>query len=102
MKIVNYEIVMRFTKKHADARAAFKRWRDLTEAAIWHSHDDVKRTFPSADKYKACTIFDIGGNKYRLIAKINYDQHVQIVNVREAMTHAEYDKDKWKSDCESG
>ncbi len=36
----------------------------------------------------------------RLITKINYDVDVQIVNVREAMTHAEYDKDKWKGDCE--
>lgn len=100
MKIINYEKVEKFTKKHAEAREPFKRWRELTEAATWHSHEDVKKTFPAADKYGACTIFDIGGNKYRLITKINYGEDIQIVNVREAMTHAEYDKDKWKSDCE--
>lgn len=100
MNIVNYEKVRKFTKKHADAREPFERWRKMTEAATWRSHEDVKRDFPAADKYKACTVFDIGGNKYRLITKINYDVDVQIVNVREAMTHAEYDKDKWKGHCE--
>jgi mRNA interferase HigB len=100
MKIVNQEKIDKFVRKHADARESFKRWRELTEAATWHSHEDMKKTFQSANKYKACAIFDIGGNKYRLIAKINYAIDIQIVNVREVMTHAEYDKDKWKSDCE--
>src|SRR5262249_55466365 len=100
MKILNIEGIEKFVKKHADARGAFERWRQITEVANWKSFEDVKRESPAADRYKTCSIFDIGGNKYRLIAKINYGEGLQVVRVRKAMTHAEYSKDKWKTDCE--
>jgi len=100
MQILNIEEIEKFVKKRADARGAFERWRQMTEVANWKSFADLKRDFPAADRYKSCTIFDIGGNKYRLIAKINYREGIQVVRVRKAMTHAEYSKDKWKTDCE--
>jgi len=99
MKIINHEKIDKFVKKHADAREPFARWKKIAEDVTWHSHEDVKKDFPAADRYKTCTIFDIGGNKYRLITKIDYGIEVQIVDVQEAMTHAEYNKDKWKSGC---
>ena len=43
-------------------------------------------------------IFDIAGNNYWLIAKIDYA--AEIVAIRKALTHAEYNKEKWKKDCE--
>ncbi len=98
MIIRNYEEVERFVRKHANARAAFNRWRDRTKKASWLDFEGVKRDFPSADKYHACVIFNIGGNNYRLIVKIDY--LAQVVNVRKALTHAEYDKEKWKKDCD--
>ncbi len=97
MIIRNYEEVEKFTRKHANARPAFNRWRDRTKRADWRDFEGVKRDFPAADKYRACVIFDIGGNNYRLIVKIDY--LTQVVNVRKALTHAEYDKENWKSDC---
>jgi mRNA interferase HigB len=100
MKILNIEEIEKFVKKRADSRGAFERWRRMTEVANWKSFEDVKRDFPAADRYKSCVIFDIGGNKYRLIAKIDYREDIQVVRVRKAMTHAEYSRDKWKTDCE--
>ena len=97
MVIFNYEEVEKFTRKHASARPAFNRWRRIAMAANWQDFDEVKRDFQAADKYKACTIFDIGGNNYRLIVKIDYQ--TEVVRIRKAMTHAEYDKEKWKNDC---
>lgn len=73
-------------------------WRDRTKKASWQDFEAVKRDFPAADKYRACVIFDIGGNNYRLIVKIDYQK--QLVRIRKALTHAEYDKEKWKSDCD--
>jgi mRNA interferase HigB len=100
MDIINLTKLNDFARKHPKSRKALERWERITRAAVWLSFSDVKRDFPAADQYGACVIFDIGGNKYRLITKINYGVDIQIVNIREVMTHAEYDKDKWKGDCE--
>lgn len=56
-------------------------------------------TYPHADAVKTnrgetLTVFNIGGNKYRLIVRIRYD--FQLVNVRAVLTHAEYDQGGWK------
>lgn len=97
MIIANYEVIAKFAKKHARARSSLKTWYDVTVKAQWKNFDDVKKTFRTADIYGDCTIFDIGGNNYRLIASINYQ--LQQVRVQTVLTHAEYDKEKWKSDC---
>ena len=55
---------------------------------------DVRRAFPHADQVDRRTVFNIGGNNYRLIARISY--LTQQVFVLAILTHAEYDKEKWK------
>jgi mRNA interferase HigB len=97
MIIRNYEEIEKFARRHATARPAFNRWRRIAEVVIWEGFEDVKRDFPAADKYRACVIFDIAGNNYRLITKIDYA--AEIVAIRKALTHAEYDKEKWKKGC---
>lgn len=72
-------------------------WRNVTLAAKWKNFSDVKKTFRAADLYGSCVIFDIGGNNFRLIAKINYE--TEVVSIRAVMTHAKYDEDKWKKGC---
>lgn len=67
--------------------------------AIWRSLRDVRRTYPHADGVttrlgETLTVFNIAGNKYRLVARINYDY--QLVNVRAVLTHQEYDNESWK------
>jgi mRNA interferase HigB len=59
------------------------------------SFAEIKRVFPSADKVGKFTVFDISGNKYRLIAAIHYNR--KKVYIRHILTHAEYDLDKWKN-----
>ena|SRR5215510_16076622 len=97
MNVLNYEEIDRFKKKHANSRSALDTWFEITSRAEWESFDDVKKTFRTADKYNKCTIFNIGGNNYRLIASINYK--TQQVYINAVLTHAEYDKEKWKNDC---
>jgi mRNA interferase HigB len=65
-------------------------------AVIWQNLAELKQTFPSADLVKKFTVFNIGGNKYRLIVYIDYE--CQIIFIRHILTHAEYDKDDWKND----
>lgn len=74
-----------------------REWIKVTRAADWQNFSDLKNTFNSSDTYKNCTIFDVGGNKYRIIAKVEYKKH--IVFIRFVLTHKEYDEKKWQSDC---
>lgn len=58
------------------------------------SFADIKRLFRSVDKVGKFTVFDLGGNKYRLIAAIHYNR--KKVYIRHVLTHVEYDQDRWK------
>ncbi len=86
-----------FWKQHPDARKPLQDWYDIAEEAIWRNFADVRNTFRHADSYCDCTIFDVKGNDYRLIAIVLYQ--AQRVYVRHVMTHKEYDKGAWKDDC---
>jgi mRNA interferase HigB len=54
----------------------------------------VRRTYSAAEAVGDYTVFNIKGNTYRLIARIEY--RLQIIFVKAVLTHAEYDKDQWK------
>jgi mRNA interferase HigB len=63
----------------------------------WRSWGDVKSEFGTASLVGNCVVFNIGGNKYRLVTRVLYPS--QKVFVLKVMTHAEYDDDKWKGEC---
>ncbi len=63
----------------------------------WNSWADVKADFATASHVGNCVIFNIGGNKYRLITRVLYPNHK--VFILKVMTHREYDAGKWKDEC---
>ena len=69
----------------------------MAEATVWNKFADVRATYPSADKVKRCTVFNVGGNNYRVITRISYEDIA--VFILHVLTHAEYDRDKWKGGC---
>jgi mRNA interferase HigB len=85
--------------KHADA---FEYWFKLTRKAEWQTFQDAKALFGQADvtsdtaSRRTATIFDIGGNKYRIIALVDYTR--QTVLITHIMDHREYEKGNWKTD----
>jgi mRNA interferase HigB len=84
----------RFAETHNDAKKALESWATIIEATDWKKPADLKRTFGSASFVEGKTVFNIGGNKYRLISQINYE--LKTVLVTHVLAHKEYDKDKWK------
>ncbi len=82
--------------------AAFDAWFKLCRKARWNNFQDAKALFGQADvardtaSRRTATIFDIGGNKYRIVTLIDYVR--QTVLITHVMTHAEYDRNKWKND----
>ena len=74
--------------------AALDVWYRIARKAEWRSLAEVRTTFPSADAVEKYTVFNIKGNSYRLIVEINYRS--QRLFLRHVLTHAEYDRGKWK------
>ena len=67
------------------------------KAVAWQLWGDVKADFNSASLVGNCIVFNIGGNKYRLVTRILFAS--QKVFILKVMTHKEYDADKWKQEC---
>ena len=97
MHAISKRPLRKFWEKHADAQQPLEDWWKITKHANWHNLAETKRDFPHADLVGACTAFNIGGNKYRLITKINYRS--QVVYIRFVLTHPEYSRGGWKDDC---
>ncbi len=95
MRVISPKLLKVFWSVHPDARGPLKEWLKHARAGEWESFDAVKAVFGKrADRYKRFVIFDIGGGKYRLIVAIHYNTGVAYL--RHVLTHAEYDRDKWK------
>ena len=94
MHVISNKALKDFSKQHPDAEKPLQAWRKLVEKSSFKSFSDLKRAFSSVDRVGDLIVFDIGGNKYRLIAYIRFDwQRCYIKNV---LTHREYDTERWK------
>ncbi|MBD2501381.1 type II toxin-antitoxin system HigB family toxin [Anabaena azotica] len=97
MRIISETRLKQACEQYPEAEPGIQAWKKLVKMQTWNSFADVKATSIFApDQVKNFVIFDIGGNKYRLITKINYK--TKAIYIREFLTHAEYDQDKWKND----
>jgi mRNA interferase HigB len=92
MKLVGVEINAAAQKRHADVAKRLSAWRAevASKTTVWTSSQDIRDRYPKTDKVGERYVFDIGGNRFRLIAKVNFAAGV--VAVRWFGTHAEYDK----------
>jgi mRNA interferase HigB len=82
---------------HNDANELLTAWHKVVKRADWTKFADIKATFGSADLVGSCLVFDIGNNRYRLIARAIFKTHC--VYVLRVMTHKEYDKKRWIKQC---
>ena len=94
VRVISRKAIRDFAKNHPDALQPLLRWADATEKADWRNPADMRAMFNSADFVRELTVFDIGGNKYRLIAFVHYRR--RFVYIKRILTHREYDKGAWK------
>ena len=83
-------------KRHA---GAFNDWFKIARKARWQNYRDAKATFGQTDVAtgatgRTATVFDIGGNKYRVVAHVDYAR--QTVKIEAVMDHKEYDRGLWR------
>jgi mRNA interferase HigB len=97
MLIITEQRLIEYTNQHAPAAGSLLRWGALARSGRWQSLADTRRTFGHADSVGQCTVFNIKGNDYRLITRIDYG--LQTVTLKYFLTHAEYDRGFWKKAC---
>lgn len=91
MEIIGTELLDAFTAKHAVARKPISAWRDTVTRAAWHTPQDIKNTFRSADFLAGDrVIFNIKGNHFRIVVRVRY--RAGRVYITWVGTHAEYSK----------
>lgn len=91
MLVYAYKTLREFWERHADAEKALRAWHAEAESAEWRSPADITERYPSASILKGNrVVFNIKGNRYRLIAEVDYER--QALFIRFLDTHAEYDK----------
>jgi len=99
MRVISFKVLRAFWEAgQADAEKPLRRWHALARKHRWAGLADVRKVFAHADEARVggerLLVFNIAGNKYRLVARVRYDWG--LLNIRAVMTHAEYDKGAWK------
>jgi len=94
MHVIAKPALVEFWKGHPDAENPLRAWYRVMETEVFADFNDLRKTFASADYVGGLTVFNIGGNKYRLMASIHYQRRK--VYIRAVLTHAQYDRGFWK------
>ncbi len=96
MHIITRKRLTDFASAYPDAKPGLTHWYQQMKMGKFASFVELRTVFPSADLVGKLTVFNIGGNKARLITAIHYNR--QKVYIRAILTHAEYDENKWKGE----
>ncbi|MBC8552537.1 MAG: type II toxin-antitoxin system HigB family toxin [Candidatus Brocadiales bacterium] len=94
MHIITRKRLLELAKKHPDCSTALESWYRIVKHTDFNSFNELRQTFPSADQVCNLTVFNIGGNKARLIAAIHYNTHR--IYIRDILSHKEYDRGSWR------
>jgi mRNA interferase HigB len=93
MHVISRKALRIFWERHPDSQTALVRWFKVMQQTDFHTFNELRATFPSADKVDDWIVFNVGGNKYRLIASIHFNRGK--VYVRHVLTHQEYVREGW-------
>ena len=94
MHVITRKRLLEFAKKHSDCATSIESWYRIVKHTNFNTFAELRQTFPNADRVGKLTVFNIGGNKARLISAIHY--YTQRIYIRRILTHAEYDSGDWK------
>ena len=96
MRVVSVTRLKEFWLNHPRAETPLATWYQVVRHATWKTTAEMLQTWPSADLVEPLNVFNIGGNDFRLIARVECQR--QAVYIRVVLTHAEYSKEDWKRD----
>jgi mRNA interferase HigB len=96
MHVISRRPIRDFVQEHPHAEASLTAWWRVANHKNWRHLEDVRQSWKTAEAVGSLTVFNISGNKYRLITFIDYE--AQVILVRRILTHADYDQGAWKND----
>jgi mRNA interferase HigB len=92
--VISRKALKQFWERHPDSRLALLRWHKIMLNTEFQSFAELRGAFPSDDIVGQWVVFNVGGNKYRLITSIHFNRAK--VYIRHVLTHQAYDKEGWK------
>ena len=93
MHVISRKALQVFWVRHPDSKEPLGRWFKIIRQTRFRSFTALRRTFPSADQVGEYVVFNIAGNKYRLIASVHFNRGK--VYIRHVLTHQAYDRGGW-------
>lgn len=94
MHVITRRKLLEFAAIHQDAKGPLDAWFKVMSRAAFQNLMEIRAMFPATDDVQGLCVFNIGGNKFRLVAKVEY--RWQKVFIKAVMTHEEYDRGTWK------
>ena len=94
MHVITRKRLNEFAEKHPTAKSGLAHWYRILKKNNPSTFVELRKIFAHADQVGELTVFNIGGNKARLVAAVHYNRRK--VYIRAVLTHAEYDAGKWK------
>jgi len=94
MHVITRKRLNDFAEKYPDTISSLAHWHQLMRKNKFANFVNLRAMFPHADQVGKFTVFNIGGNKARLIAAVHYNRNK--IYIRHVLTHKEYDAGKWK------
>jgi len=96
MHLISIRQLRNDAAKYPDVGQTIEAWYAVARKANWDNLEDVRKIYRDAEAVGNFTVFNIKGNKYRLIAGIDYGN--KTIFYKYLLTHADYNKEKWKND----
>jgi mRNA interferase HigB len=92
--IITQKNIWEAKEKYPESASALDCWYRIVKKNQYGSFSELKRSFNSVDKVGDYYIFNVGGNKLRLIVNIHFER--QKIYIRQILNHTQYDKNTWK------
>jgi len=92
--VISRKALIQFWESHTDSKTPLARWYKVVSKTDFQGFAELRRVFPSVDRVDDLFVFNIAGNKYRLITSIHFNRGK--VYIRYILTHKEYDRGGWK------
>ncbi len=97
MHVISEKKLRDFWGARPEAEVALRAWCRIVRLAGWSNFADIRNTYAHADLLGRCIVFNVGGNKYRIVAVAHFNRGKLFI--RHVLTHKQYDRGTWRKEC---